>query len=495
MRSRSLIGAGRIAAALAVTVRWLVVAAVVDRPLSVPVAHAQTTFTNSASITIPASGTGSVSGSPAAPYPSNIAVSGLVGTITKVTPVLNGFTHTFPDDVGALLVSPSGKKIKLMSDVGFNSEVTNVMLTFDDAGPPLPDVGGIASGTYRPTAGTAGGQGSPVPANFPAPAPASPYSLLLGDLNGDAPNGTWSLYVIDDAPGDAGSFAGGWSLTITTNVAPTATNDSTTTAQGTPVTVDVLANDSDPDGALDPTTVTVMSGPANGSTSVNTTTGQITYTPAAGFSGPDSFTYTVRDNLAAVSNAATVTITVMPAPTATPTSTSTSTPTLTVTGTLPATATGTVIVTATATATATATMTGTPTVTTMPTRTATPTATGTVVPPPQTENKEDSPKPKTEEQRQQEQRTNRSGKDDVHTEGNVLAVEQPAGASYLLATIALVRNETLVVQVPCREQVCPDVRMGDYLEADRYQNGVGDPNSYFVASDSFTIWRNGQRVK
>src|SRR6185295_17857929 len=29
------------------------------------------------------------------------------------------------------------------------------------------------------------------------------------------PNGVWSLYIFDDAGGDAGSMAGGWSLTFT----------------------------------------------------------------------------------------------------------------------------------------------------------------------------------------------------------------------------------------------------------------------------------------
>ena len=37
--------------------------------------------------------------------------------------------------------------------------------------------------------------------------------------------------------------------------------------------------------------------------------------------------------------------------------------------------------------------------------------------------------------------------------------------------------------------------MGDYLEADGYQNGVGDPNTYFVASDGVEVTRNGKKVK
>jgi hypothetical protein len=52
--------------------------------------------------------------------------------------------------------------------------------------------------------------------NFPAPAPAGPYAAALSAFNGTDANGAWSLYVFDDGPGDVGSFAGGWSLTIST---------------------------------------------------------------------------------------------------------------------------------------------------------------------------------------------------------------------------------------------------------------------------------------
>jgi len=64
----------------------------------------QTAFSNATSISIPALGS-------ATPYPSNILVSGLTGTITKVTVTLSGFSHTAPDDVDVLLVGPAGKSL------------------------------------------------------------------------------------------------------------------------------------------------------------------------------------------------------------------------------------------------------------------------------------------------------------------------------------------------------------------------------------------------
>ncbi len=102
------------------------------------------------------------------------------------------------------------------------------------------------------------------------------------------------------------------------NDAPTAADDSGTTPEDTPVTVDLTANDIDLDGTVDPATVAIVNGPANG-TLVNNGDGTVTYTPGANYNGSDSFTYTVQDNSGASSNEATVTIGVNPvndAPTA-----------------------------------------------------------------------------------------------------------------------------------------------------------------------------------
>src|SRR5882724_1241564 len=47
-------------------------------------------------------------------------------------------------------------------------------------------------------------------------APAAPYGSTLTALNGGNPNGTWNLFVLDDAPLDAGVITNGWILTLTT---------------------------------------------------------------------------------------------------------------------------------------------------------------------------------------------------------------------------------------------------------------------------------------
>jgi CshA-type fibril repeat protein/VCBS repeat-containing protein len=90
------------------------------------------------------------------------------------------------------------------------------------------------------------------------------------------------------------------------NEAPVAANDSATTEEDTPVTIDVLANDADPN-ADDTLSVTSVGSPANGTASINPD-GTITYTPNAGFFGTDSFTYTVSDG--ELTDTATVTVTV-----------------------------------------------------------------------------------------------------------------------------------------------------------------------------------------
>jgi subtilisin-like proprotein convertase family protein len=170
------------------------------------------TFPNPSPITIPA-GPGN-----AAPYPSSIVVSGLTGTVTDVNISLFDFSHTRPDDVGVLLVAPSGQAFKAMDGAGDDTDATNINLTLDDAAASaLPTTGALASGTFRPTS-----QYSTF--NFPAPGPGTAYSIpapigsatFASVFNGVSPNGTWNLFVRDFTMGESGQFLGGWSLEVST---------------------------------------------------------------------------------------------------------------------------------------------------------------------------------------------------------------------------------------------------------------------------------------
>jgi uncharacterized repeat protein (TIGR01451 family) len=154
-----------------------------------------------------------VGSGPATPYPSTINVSNFTGVLGKVTVTLSNFNHSFPSDVNVLLVAPSGAKTLVMSHAGDQYQSTaGLNLTFDDSAPagPLPETGQLASGVWQPVAYT---DKFPIPV-FPTNAPAGPYPVTLSALNGLNPNGSWSLFVFDDSPGDTGAISNGWSLTL-----------------------------------------------------------------------------------------------------------------------------------------------------------------------------------------------------------------------------------------------------------------------------------------
>jgi subtilisin-like proprotein convertase family protein len=152
-------------------------------------------------ISIPDSGSGT-------PYPSGIAVSGYGASLLDVNVHLLGLAHTYPDDLDLLLVGPQGQNLIIMSDVGGGDNVTAVDLILDDAAAgQIPDAGPLVSGTFKPTNIGTGD-------TFPAPAPAPSTATTLATFNGTNPNGTWNLFVYDDAGGDLGSLAGGWCLDL-----------------------------------------------------------------------------------------------------------------------------------------------------------------------------------------------------------------------------------------------------------------------------------------
>ncbi|MBX9735415.1 MAG: tail fiber domain-containing protein [Phycisphaerales bacterium] len=180
-------------------------------------AHAQT-FSNTAAIAMPTSGTDGR----AALYPSTITVSGAPASIVGVNVTLSNLTHNFVGDINVLLVAPGGQRILLMSNTHGTSSssvpANGETLTFAPSGPPLPTTNDpVVSGTYICSAYNP-------PANLPSPAPAGPYLTSLVPIIGSDANGVWQLYVWDDFPSlDNGTFAGGWSITFTSAVAPPST--------------------------------------------------------------------------------------------------------------------------------------------------------------------------------------------------------------------------------------------------------------------------------
>lgn len=144
----------------------------------------------------------------------------------------------------------------------------------------------------------------------------------VGATNND--NGAWALnnvsidafagqtvYVLilaADASGESLVEAGIDNMLIVSNdlnQAPVANPQSVTTAEDTPLAI--VLSGSDPDG--DPLTFAVEAGPAHGA--LGGIAPNLVYTPALNFNGPDSFTFTAHDGLAA-SEPATVSIDVTP---------------------------------------------------------------------------------------------------------------------------------------------------------------------------------------
>jgi subtilisin-like proprotein convertase family protein len=182
------------------------------------------TFNNSASISVTDRPAGGQPGKASA-YPSNIVVSGLTGTVGKVTVTLSNVTHSFPDDFDVLLVGPSGERALIMSDVGGGQDFNNGTLTFDQTAANLiPDSTPFSSGTYKPS--NYAGEPTLEPDGidiFPSPGPGQGnFPSDLNVFNGTVPNGTWQLFIVDDENGDSGMIAGGWSMTISTGSARTA---------------------------------------------------------------------------------------------------------------------------------------------------------------------------------------------------------------------------------------------------------------------------------
>jgi len=141
-----------------------------------------------------------------------------------------------------------------------------------------------------------------------------------GTLTGTPPNVTYtpaSNYFGPDSftfkanDGLVDSNVATVSITINpVNDPPMAVDDNASTTQNTPVTINVVANDFDVDGTVNPATV-IVTNPTRGGTVVNHLNGTVTFTPKRNFRGTDTFTYTVRDNIGALSNTATVRVNVV----------------------------------------------------------------------------------------------------------------------------------------------------------------------------------------
>ncbi len=169
---------------------------------SVEVVLAPRAFTNAAAIVLP---TNSV----AAPYPSEIQVSGITGHVARVTATLFQLTHDQPGSLAVLLVAPDGTALPLMAFDAEDSTANGVTLTFDDTALEWLPEESLVSGTYQPTRFEA-----PV---FPPPAPNGARVTRFAEFSGHELNGVWKLFALDDDGWPSAAqreIAGGWALTF-----------------------------------------------------------------------------------------------------------------------------------------------------------------------------------------------------------------------------------------------------------------------------------------
>jgi hypothetical protein len=160
---------------------------------------------------IPGSGTSG----PASIYPSTIEVSGFTnGVILDLNVILTNLRHQVDRHVDILLAARHlpGRNATIMADAGGQVGIDDVDLVLDDADAfALPANKPITTGSFRPT--NYGGTTNV----FAAPAPAPTGNSALSTFNGQNPNGTWELFVMDDSSPETGRLRG-WGLQITAEV-------------------------------------------------------------------------------------------------------------------------------------------------------------------------------------------------------------------------------------------------------------------------------------
>jgi subtilisin-like proprotein convertase family protein len=172
------------------------------------------TFSSGGTVTIPVGAPVNTASGAGDPYPTTISVSGLPANAILKSATLKGVKHSFPADLDIALQSPTGTYVILMSDVGSGFDATGQNYTFDDAAAGLMSTTALnATGTYQAT-------NSGATDIFPAPVGSLTQATpTLASFTGD-PNGTWNLYINDDAGADIGAISS-WELTFTI---PTPTN-------------------------------------------------------------------------------------------------------------------------------------------------------------------------------------------------------------------------------------------------------------------------------
>ena len=108
--------------------------------------------------------------------------------VTDVDVILDSVTHTYDGDLDIYIRHPDNTEIELSTDNGASGENFTDTRFDDEAATPITSGSAPFTGSFRPEG-------------------------ILGNLDGKASNGTWTLRIYDDAGGDTGSLDN-WSLVV-----------------------------------------------------------------------------------------------------------------------------------------------------------------------------------------------------------------------------------------------------------------------------------------
>jgi Calx-beta domain-containing protein len=110
-----------------------------------------------------------------------------------------------------LLVGPGGQNATVMSDAGSYYPIDGTFTLDDEATGPVPDSTAMTPGSYQPANHTESLDTDP----FVPPAPTPSGGSALSVFDGTNPNGTWSLFVVEDTGSGPAGRINDWSLQIT----------------------------------------------------------------------------------------------------------------------------------------------------------------------------------------------------------------------------------------------------------------------------------------
>ncbi len=213
------------------------------------------TYCNTTPIVVPYTDELSAVGN-AAPYPSNIIVSNLPGTLDSLKVQLK-LASNFDDlqNVASLLAGPNGSNIDFFSNVGGFGDSSGTFNIFDGAGAAFGQTtssGAVPAGSYPPESYTvigtgatdafpacpsqvsncsSGSIGPPAPTsgyNYATTSGSSTFSSVFGSGSGNTynANGTWSLYLYADVADHPLGTVSSWCVELTENLPVLAANQS-----------------------------------------------------------------------------------------------------------------------------------------------------------------------------------------------------------------------------------------------------------------------------